>query len=107
MEGMPKNLSSEKHKMHTWILRFALLCFIVFHGLGLFHHHVTEAEHSVCVACQVAEHQALDVPDADLAPLFFLLVLLFLILPWHPKVSPRLGYFTRPQPRGPPLYLIS
>jgi hypothetical protein len=104
---MPKKMSFGKHNMRVWILQFALLCFIVFHGLGLFHQHASEAEHSVCVACQVAEHQALDVPDASLAPQFFLLVLLFLILPWHPKVSPCLGFFNRPQPRGPPLSFFS
>jgi hypothetical protein len=104
---MIKQLNSAKHNFRVWILQFALLCFIVFHGLGLFHNHATEAKHSVCVACQVAEHQVLDVPDASLAPLFFLLVLLFLILPWYPKVSPCLGFFNLPQPRGPPLSLIS
>ena len=104
---MTKQKNSAKHKLRVWILQFALLCFIVFHGLGLFHNHATEAEHKVCVACQVAEHQAVDVPDASLAPLFFLLVLLFPILPWYPKVSPCLGFFNRPQPRGPPLSLIS
>ena len=104
---MTKHMNSAKHNLRVWILQFALLCFIVFHGLGLFHNHATEAEHSVCVACQVAEHQALDVPDASLAPLFFLLVLLFLILPWYPKVSSCLGFYNRPQPRGPPLSFIS
>jgi hypothetical protein len=104
---MPKHMSFGKHSSRAWILRFVLLCFIVFHGLGLFHNHATEAEHSVCVACQVADHQALDVPDASLAPLYFLLVLLFLILPWYPKVSPCLGFFNRPQPRGPPLSFVS
>ena len=104
---MPKHLSFGKHNMRVWILQFALLCFIVFHGVGLFHNHATEVEHQVCVVCQVAEHQALDLPDASLAPLFFLPVLLFLILPWYPKVSPCHGCFNRPQPRGPPLSLIS
>jgi hypothetical protein len=104
---MPKHMSFGKHNLRIWILGFALLCFIVFHGLGLFHNHATEAEHRVCVGCQVAEHQALDVPDAILAPLYSLLILLFLILPWYPKVSPCLGFFNRPQPRGPPLSFIS
>jgi hypothetical protein len=104
---MAKQLKAGKHDLRIWILQFALLCFIVFHGLGLFHNHATESEHKVCVACQVAEHQALDAPDASLALLFFLLVLLFLIQTWYPKVLPCLGFFNRPQPRGPPLSFIS
>ncbi len=104
---MPKHMSFGKHNLRVWVLQFVLLCFIVIHGFGLFHHHATEAEHTMCVACQVAEHQALDVPDASLAPLFSLLILLFLILPWHPKVAPSQSFFNRPQPRGPPLSFIS
>jgi hypothetical protein len=100
---MTKHMNFGKHAARIWILRFALLCFIVFHGLGLFHNHATEAEHASCVACQVAEHQTLDVPDAGFAATFVLLVLLFLLPQRFPEVSFRRSFFTRPQPRGPPL----
>src|SRR5258708_7892165 len=45
-KSMPKHMSFGKHNLRVWVLQFVLLCFIVIHGFGLFHHHATEAEHT-------------------------------------------------------------
>jgi hypothetical protein len=101
---MPKHPSHAKSNWRIWVILVALLCFVLFHGLGLFHHHAIQAEHDKCVACQVAEHQALDVPNVSFAPL---IVLLFLVLPWRPRAVPSVIVFTRPHSRAPPSNFVS
>jgi hypothetical protein len=99
---MLKRLSLTKHSMRTRIIQVALLCFIGLHSLGLLHHHVTVTEQDACLACQIVNHQALDVPDAASGLVLPLLALLFLVLPWHPGAIPSLRIFNRPRSRAPP-----
>lgn len=103
---MLRLLSHGKASLRVWILRFTLLCFIVFHAFGLFHKHATELEHSACAACQVAEHQALDVPEFGLTT-FALASLLCVLRPWKPPAVHHLEFHVHPQPRGPPSYQTS
>jgi hypothetical protein len=103
---MLKRLSHGKTSGRVWILRFVLLCFIIFHAFGPFHSHATELEHSACAACQVAEHQALDVPQAGFAA-FALVVLLCVLRFGKPRAVHYLEFLVRPQPRGPPSYRTS
>jgi hypothetical protein len=98
---MLKRLSHGKADLRAWILRFTLLCFIVFHAFGLFHNHATALEHSACAACQVAEHQALDAPQIGLAT-SALASLSCVLRPWKPRAAHHLDFHVHPQPRGPP-----
>ncbi len=103
---MLRHLSHSKASGHVWIFRIALLCFIVFHAFGLFHSHATELEHSACVACQVAEHQALDVPQVGCAT-FTLMVSPCVLWLRKPCAVYYVEFLVRPQPRGPPSYQTS
>jgi len=96
-----------KYDWRTRVLWVALVCFVAFHGAGLFHHHATQAERDACVACQVAQHQALDVPEVGFAPLFALFVLLFAVPARQPRAVPTVLVFDRPHSRAPPSSLAS
>jgi hypothetical protein len=100
---MLKRPSLPKHSIRGRIIQVALLCFIGLHSLGLLHHHVTVTEQDACLACQIVDHQALDVPDTASGLLLPLFALLFLALPWHPGAIPTLRFFNRPRSRAPPL----
>jgi hypothetical protein len=61
---MSNRPGQRRQRWRVWAVQFALLCLLCLHSIGLLHKHVTAAEHDACVACQVVDHQALDVPDA-------------------------------------------
>ena len=100
--GMAGSLMHRKRGWRDWIIQFALLALLALHSVGLFHHHATAEEHDACVACQVADHQALDVPDVGIGPAVLLLVLLFLITPRHPRAPRCFRLFNRARSRAPP-----
>ena len=100
--AMLKRPSHPQQSWRSWVVQLALLYFIALHSIGLLHHHVTAAAHDACLACQVVDHQPLDVPDAGSGLLYSLLILLCLALPWVPRVAPPLELFARPQSRAPP-----
>ncbi len=106
MDNPEATLQRSRHprqRWRGWVVRLALLFFIALHSIGLLHNHVTAAEHDACLACQVVDHQPVDVPDAGAGTLHALLVLLCLALPWIPRVARRLERFGRPHSRAPPL----
>lgn len=94
-----------KAALHSWITRFVLVLLLGLHSAGLFHHHATASEQIDCVACQVTDHQALDVPDAGAAAPLALLVLLFFVSPWYPPAVRFTRQFSRALSRAPPLSL--
>ena len=96
-----------KHKWRIWLVQVALLCVIGFHSIGFLHKHVTVAEHDACVACQIADHQALDVPDLSSDVLPGLWVLLFLLVPSRRGVRLVADSFRRPPCRAPPFSFVS
>jgi hypothetical protein len=99
MAGSPNR---RKGGWRNWIIQFALLLLLALHSVGLLHHHATAEEHDACVACQVADHQALDLPDAGLGLSFSVLALLFLVSPWHPRAARCSKLFNRARSRAPP-----
>jgi hypothetical protein len=90
----------------VWVVQVALLCLLCLHSIGLLHKHATAAEHDACVACQIVDQQALDVPDAA-GVLLALWLLLFLVAPWHRGVVLAAELFRRPPSRAPPFFLAS
>ena len=96
-----------KHKWRIWLVQVALLCVIGFHSIGFLHKHVTAAEHDACVACQIADHQALDVPDFDGGALLGLWVLFFLVALPHRGLVLVADPFRLPPSRAPPLFFAS
>jgi len=99
---MSKHPSHRLQRWRSWVVRLALLYFVALHSVGLLHAHATAADRDACLACQVVDHQSLDVPDAGPAPLYALLLLFYLALPWAPRVAPTLARFARPYSRAPP-----
>jgi hypothetical protein len=91
-----------------WICQCALLCVLALHSAGLLHKHDAQAGDPDCAACQVVNHQAaLDLPEVGLGGLLPILLLLFLVLPWHRGVIPGVAPFARPRSRAPPAPLPS
>lgn len=91
-----------KATWNNWITRFVLVLLLGLHSAGLFHHHATADEQGNCVACQVTDHQALDVPNAAAAAPLALLVLLFFVSPWYPPAVRFTRRFNRALSRAPP-----
>jgi len=88
----------------VWIVQIALLCLLALHSIGLLHKHATAADHNACVACQVVDHQALDVPDGGGGALLAHWLLLFLVVPWLRGVVLAVELFRRPPSRAPPFF---
>jgi hypothetical protein len=105
---MAGQLRFQKHPWRLFVLQVALLCSLMLHGLGLLHKHGTPTQQDTCAACQVVNsHAALDLPDADYSSLPLLLVLFFLVVPWHRDVAPGATFFARPPSRAPPFSILS
>lgn len=105
---MARYLSCRRHRWRAVVVQIALLCLLSLHGLGLFHKHDTATEQDACAACQVVNHQAaLDLPDAGSGSLLPVLVLLFLVVPWHRGVVPGASLFARARSRAPPFSFFS
>jgi hypothetical protein len=105
---MARYLSYGKHRWRTVIVQVALLCLLTLHTLGLFHKHDTATEQDACIACQLVNHQAaLDLPDAGSGSLLPVLVLLFLVVPWHRGIVPGASFFARARSRAPPASFFS
>jgi hypothetical protein len=91
----------------AWAVRLALVCFVAFHGLGLFHHHASQVEYDGCAVCHVVEHQPLDVPNVGLAAPLALFVLLFVVAFRVAAAPVLLDVLTRPRSRAPPSFSVS
>jgi nitrate reductase gamma subunit len=87
-----------------WLVQCALLCALILHAAGVLDTHSTPADQKACVACQVADNQALDLPDTGAGSLLFLLVLLFLIVLRQRDVASRPELFRLPHSRAPPVF---
>jgi len=95
--------ADRKYSWRAFIVQAALLGLLCLHSLGLFSKHDTATEQDACAACQLVNHQAaLDLPDAGSGLLLPLLILLFLVIPWHRDVVPGVTLFARGRPRAPP-----
>jgi hypothetical protein len=104
---MQKQCKAYSGRVRAWVVQVALLCFIGFHSLGLLHQHKSLAEHDACAACQLFDHQASNMPDAESRLPLTLLVLLFVLLPWHLSAAPALLLFARPRTRAPPFATVA
>ena len=87
----------------SWLIQCVLLCALILHAAGVLDTHSTPADQNACVACQVADNQALDLP-AGAGSLLFLLVLLFLIVLRQRDVASRPELFRLPHSRAPPAF---
>jgi hypothetical protein len=96
--------SRQRLTWRGWLVQCALLCLLALHAAGLLHRHSTAADHNACVACQVADNQALDLPDLGAGSLPFLLVLLFLIVLRHRDAVSGPELFLLPHSRAPPAF---
>jgi hypothetical protein len=81
-----------------------LLGLLALHGAGILHTHATAADHHACVACQVSDNQALDLPDLCAGSLPFLFLLLFLIVFRHRDVVSGPESIRLPHSRAPPAF---
>jgi hypothetical protein len=106
-QSMGNRPRQSRQRWRVWIIQIALLCLLALHSIGLLHKHATAAEYDACVACQVVDHQALDVPDAGGGALLAQWLLLFLVVPWHRGVVLAAELFRRPPSRAPPFLFVS
>ena len=86
-----------------WLVQCVLLCALFLHAAGVLDTHSTPADQKACVACQVADNQALDLPVTGAGSLF-LLVLLFLTVLRQRDVASRPELFRLPPSRAPPVF---
>ena len=106
-QSMGNRPGQRRQRWRVWVIQIALLCLLALHSIGLLHKHATAAEHGACVACQVVDHQALDVPGAAGSALLALWLLLFLVVPWRRGVVLAAELFRRPPSRAPPFFFAS
>lgn len=105
--SVPTRARRKRRDWRSWVVRLALLCFVALHSIGLLHHHTTTAERAACVACQVVDHQASNVPQTGCALLVAFVVWLVLALPARPQLPRRTELFSRPPTRAPPFRSFS
>src|SRR2546423_3764614 len=101
---MHGEVSRRRLTWRGWFVQCVLLSLLALHSVGLLHKHSTAADQNACVACQIADSQALDLPDPGTSSLSFLLVLLCLVALRHPEVISGPAAFRLPPSRAPPAF---